>query len=206
MSVLEARPASVAAPSRTSTSPAPNESANQVSAAQTTISSSSPAATSSAANTNPLAFTGGTTLNFGLDGYYGYNFNHPVGRVNLLRANDPLSDNFSLNQAVVMIERTPDASAGTRLGYRLDLMFGQQTEILAGSAANEPRPQVYRNIYQAYGSYLLPIGSGLQVDFGKFSSALGFESSYVKDQLNYSRRITMTSCPSITKASAPLTT
>ena len=32
-----------------------------------------------------LAFLRGTTLNFGLDGYYGYNFNQPIGRVNLLR-------------------------------------------------------------------------------------------------------------------------
>jgi hypothetical protein len=138
-------------------------------------------------NDSAFSFADGTTLNFDLDGYYGYNFNHPVGRVNLLRANDPLSDSLSLNQAVVMVERTPDASANRRFGYRLDLMFGQQTEILQGSASNEPRPQAYRNIFQAYGSYLFPIGHGLQVDFGKFSSALGVEGTYVKDQLNYSR-------------------
>jgi hypothetical protein len=46
---------------------------------------------------------------------------------------------------------------------------------------------VYRNIFQAYGTYILPVGSGLTVDFGKFASALGFENNYVKDQFNYSR-------------------
>jgi hypothetical protein len=136
---------------------------------------------------SPLAFSDGTTLNFNLDAYYGYNFDHPVGRVNLLRANDPVSDSFSLNQAVVMVERAPDLASKRRFGYRLDLMFGQQTESLQGSTANEPRPQVYRNVFQAYGSYILPVGSGLQVDFGKFSSALGVEGTYTKDQLNYSR-------------------
>ena len=142
--------------------------------------------TPSSASNKAFSFADGTTLNFGLDGYYGYNFNHPTGRVNLLRANDPLSDSFSLNQADVIVERTPDLNAGRRFGYRLDLMFGQQTEILQGSTANEARPQVYRNIFQAYGSYVLPIGSGLQVDFGKFTSSLGVEGNYAKDQLNYS--------------------
>lgn len=138
-------------------------------------------------NSSSLALRDGTTINFNLDGYYGYNFNHPAGRVNLLRANDPLSNSFSLDRATIIVERAPDVNAGRRFGYRLDLMFGQQTEILQGSTANEVRPQVYRNIYQAYGSYILPIGSGLQVDFGKFSSALGVEGTYAKDQLNYSR-------------------
>jgi hypothetical protein len=146
-----------------------------------------PVAASAGSNDSALSFADGTTLNFGFDGYFGYNFNHPVGRVNLLRANDPLSDSFSLNQADLIVERVPDPSVNRRFGYRLDLMFGQQTEILQGSASNEPRPQVYRNIFQAYGSYLFPIGHGLQVDFGKFSSALGVEGTYAKDQLNYSR-------------------
>jgi hypothetical protein len=161
-----------AAPSNSSAQPAPSGAASTQ---------------SSTPNRSPFSFSDGTTLNFDLDGYYGYNFNHPLGGVNLLRANDPLSNSFSLNQAVVMVERSPDQSAGRRLGYRLDLMFGQQTEILQGSTVNEPRPQVYRNIFQAYGTYVAPIGSGVQIDFGKFASSLGMEGTYTKDQLNYSR-------------------
>jgi Putative beta-barrel porin-2, OmpL-like. bbp2 len=145
-----------------------------------------PAATAGS-NDNALAFSDGTTLNFNLDGYYGYNFNHPVGRVNLLRANDPLSNSFNLNQAVAVIERAPDIRVNRRMGYRLDLMFGQQTETLQGSTANELRPHVYRHVLQGYGSYLVPLGRGLQVDFGKFASSLGIEGTYTKDQLNYSR-------------------
>ncbi|MBV9156075.1 MAG: outer membrane beta-barrel protein [Acidobacteriaceae bacterium] len=144
---------------------------------------------------SPLAFSDSTTLNFLLDGYYGYNFDHPVGRVNLLRFNDPTSNNFTLDQAVVMLERAPDASAGRRLGIRLDLMFGQDTDSLQGSSANEPRPQIYRNIFQAYGSYVFPAGSGLQVDFGKFASSIGYEGAYAKDQLNYSRSLFYTFLP-----------
>ena len=72
--------------------------------------------------------------------YYGFNFNRPVGRVNLLRAYDVTSNNFSLNQASVLMESAPDPAAGRRFGGRLDLQYGQATETLQGSLANEPRP------------------------------------------------------------------
>lgn len=129
----------------------------------------------------------GTTLNLYLDGYYGWNFNRPAARVNQLRANDTLSNNFTLNQVGLILERAPDVAAGRRYGARVDLMFGQNTETLQGSPQNEPRPQVYRNIFQAYGTYVFPVGSGLTVDFGKFYSALGFENNYAYDEINYSR-------------------
>ncbi len=139
---------------------------------------------SAAAEPSPLD---GVTFAVGLDGYYAWNGDRPVGRINLLRAYDVSSNSFSLNQATVILERAPDVDKGRRMGLRLDLMFGQATETLQGSGANEPRPQVYRNLFQAYGSYVVPAGRGLQVDFGKFASALGFENNYTKDQLNYSR-------------------
>ena len=131
------------------------------------------------------SFFRGTTLNFGIDGYYGYNLNQPVGRVNLLRAYDVSSNSFSLNQASFVVEHLP--TAAERFGGRVDLQFGQATDTLQGSPANEQRPQVYRNLFQAYGSYLAPVGSGLQIDFGKFASSLGNEGNYTKDQITYSR-------------------
>jgi hypothetical protein len=134
-----------------------------------------------------LDFLHDTTLNLALDTYYEYNFNDPVGRVNLLRAYDVLSNEFSLSQASVVLEHAPDVAAGRRWGGRLDLQFGQATDTLQGNPSNEPRPEVYRNIFQAYGTYVAPVGKGLSIDFGKWSSSLGFEGNYTKDQLNYSR-------------------
>ena len=127
------------------------------------------------------------TINVTLDGYYGYNFNRPAGGINLLRAYDVLSNSFSLNQAAVVIEQAPNPEAGRRFGMRLDLQYGQATETVQGNAANEPRPQVYRNLWQAYGTYVAPIGRGLTLDFGKFAGALGYETNYTKDNFNYSR-------------------
>jgi Putative beta-barrel porin-2, OmpL-like. bbp2 len=128
-----------------------------------------------------------TTVNFAMDGYYGYNFNAPIGRVNLLRAYDVSSNSFSLNQADLVLENAPDPANGKRFGARLDLQFGQATETLQGNSVNEPRPDIYRNIFQAYGTYVAPIGNGLTIDFGKWSSSIGIEGNYTKDQVNYSR-------------------
>jgi hypothetical protein len=146
-----------------------------------------PAATAPAPSVTNTPMGAGTTLSFGIDGYYGYNFNNPIGRVNLLRAYDVSSNAFSLNQASIILENAPDPAAGKRWGARLDLQFGQATETLQGNAFNEPRPDVYRSIFQAYGTYVIPVGSGLTVDMGKFSSSLGIEGNYSKDQINYSR-------------------
>jgi len=148
--------------------------------------------TSSQAPTNAedrsiLDFFHGTTINVGLDTYYAYNFNDPVGRVNLLRAYDVLSNNFNLSQASVIFDHPPDLAAGRRWGGRLDLQFGQATDTLQGNPSNEPRPDIYRNIFQAYGTYIVPVGKGLNVDFGKWGSSLGIEGNYTKDQMNYSR-------------------
>jgi hypothetical protein len=175
---------------------APNPAATQlaVSAAPTSAAlaaASQPVAsageTTAAEDRKTLQYLRGTTINLGLDTYYDYNFNNPVGRVNLLRAYDVFSNEFSLNQASVILEHAPNVAEGQRWGGRLDLQFGQATDTLQGNPSNEPRPQIYRNILQAYGTYIVPLGKGLNVDFGKWSSSLGIEGNYTKDQIDYSR-------------------
>ncbi len=173
LDALEAQPAAGAPAASAAVSP------------NTPATAPAPVPTLTAADSPTLNLFRGTTLNFGLDGYYGYNFNEPIGRVNLLRAYDVTSNSFNLNQVSVIVEHLPTAEE--RFGGRVDLQYGQATETLQGSSANEQRPQVWRNLFQAYGSYLAPVGSGLQVDFGKFASSLGNEGNYTKDQIAYSR-------------------
>ncbi len=140
-------------------------------------------------------FLDGTTLNVVLDTYYGYNFNDPIGRVNLLHPYDVSSNAFSLNQAGLILDSEPETDKGKRWGFRLDFQYGQATQSLQGNPANEPRPEIYRDIFQAYGSYVLPVGKGLRVDVGKFASSLGMEGTYTKDQMNYSRSFWFTALP-----------
>jgi hypothetical protein len=142
---------------------------------------------SAAAPPLPGTLPGGATLNYYFDGYYEYNFNHPTGNVNDLRAYDVLSNAFSINQADFIFDLDPDLSVHRRYGFRVDLQFGQATETLQGNPANEARPSIYRNIFQAYGSWIAPVGHGVNIDFGKWASSLGYESNYTKDQANYTR-------------------
>lgn len=134
-----------------------------------------------------LDFFRETTINFGIDGYYNYNFNRPYNRLNLLRTYDTSNNSFSLNQASVVIENAPNVEKNKRFGFRLDLQYGQATQTVQGSPANELRPEIYRPVWQAYGTYVAPVGKGLTLDFGKFASSLGYETNYTKDNFNYSR-------------------
>jgi hypothetical protein len=180
---LQARVDELEATSRVPSQPAvPHDSTAAPEPSSASQLSSTPGSSRSAAS-----LLAGTTVNFLLDGYYGYDFNKPIGRVNLLRAYDVSSNAFSLNQADVVLENAADLAHGKRFGLRLDLQYGQATATLQGNAANEPRPDVYRAIFQAYGTYILPVGKGLTVDFGKWASSLGLEGNYTKDQMNYSR-------------------
>jgi hypothetical protein len=123
----------------------------------------------------------------GFEGFYEYNWNQPYDRINLLRAYDTRSNVFGIQQANVILESAPSVEDGRRFGARVDLQFGQATETVQGGAANEPRPDVYRHIWQAYGTYVFPVAGGLQADFGKFASNLGYETNYAKDNNHFSR-------------------
>jgi len=114
--------------------------------------------------------------------YYQYNWNKAPDRVLALRAYDTRANSFSIQQAALVVDSPAAVSDGRRYGLRVDLQFGLATETVQGSPANEPRPAVTRNIWQAYGSYLFPVGRGLQTDFGKFASNLGYETNYSEGQ------------------------
>lgn len=127
------------------------------------------------------------TVNLMLDTYYGFNFNRPASGTNELRAFDPSHNSMTINQATLVLEQQTSLAHRRFIGGRVDFQFGQATNLLQGSPANEPRPDLYRNIFQAYGTVLVPIGKGLNLDFGKFAGSLGLETNYAKDQFNYSR-------------------
>jgi hypothetical protein len=119
-----------------------------------------------------------------VDGYYSYNFNKPAGRTNALRNFDVRNNEFALNLAEIVIEKKPDP-LNSRLGFRIDLDYGRATDMVH---ASEPGgAETYKVIQQAYGSYLAPVGSGLQFDLGKFVTPHGAEVIETKDNWNYSR-------------------
>jgi hypothetical protein len=131
---------------------------------------------------------GATTLSGFVDGYYGINFNHPQSRTSPYRVFDAPANQFSLNQAQIMIDKAPDAS-NSRLGYRLAFGYGNAMNVV-NSTDNAGAPGFAQYLKEAYFSYLAPVGkNGLQFDFGKFVTPHGGEVIESKDNWNYSRGI-----------------
>lgn len=157
-----------------------------------------PQAAPAAAGDNPvLTFFQNTELSGFVDMYYGYNFNTlgkpcaTVGTVavfNCLRNFDVAHNSFSLSLAEVALEKKP--TADSRGGFRIDLDYGATTNMV--HAAEPGGTTTYQNIQQAYISYLAPVGTGLQLDFGKFVTAMGNEVIESKDNWNHSRGLLFT--------------
>ena len=122
-----------------------------------------------------------------LETYYQWNGNRPPDRVTRLRAYDTRANTFAVQQATVSWSWPPTSPPAAATGCASTCSSGQATETVQGSAANEPRPDVYRNVWQGFGSYVFPVGRGLRTDFGKFASMLGYETNYAKDDDHFSR-------------------
>ena len=112
-----------------------------------------------------------------VDTYFSYNLGRPVTHANALRNFDVTENQFILSNAEITVSR-----AATPVGFRVDLDFGPTNDIVqtgvTGSVAN---------IGQAYLTYVVPVGSGLTVDAGKFVTHMGNEVIKTKDNFNYSR-------------------
>jgi len=142
--------------------------------------------TTQSSDSKVLDFFRNTELSGFVDGYYGYNFNTPATRkAGPERTFDVQHNSFSLNLAELSLEKKP--TTDSRGGFRLDLDYGPTQDIVNSS---EPSgPHVFRNIGQAYLSYQADVGKGLQIDFGKFVTPLGFEVIKTKNNWNYSRSL-----------------
>jgi hypothetical protein len=115
-----------------------------------------------------------------VDGYYEWAFNESALQ---LRNFDVNHNAFSLNYAEVAVSKA--VSDTSRGGFRLDFGAGDTANLVN---AFEPAGTDYlKYVQQAYVSYLMPVGSGLTLDFGKFVTPAGAELIENKDNYNYSR-------------------
>lgn len=132
---------------------------------------------------------GKTTLSGFVDGYYGYNFNHPQGQVTPFRAFDGPTNQFSLNMIELILDRPAEAS-NSRLGYRLSFGYGNAMNVVNSTDPGGLGFAQY--LKEGYVTYLAPVGKGLQVDFGKFVTPHGAEVIETRDNWNYSRGLLFT--------------
>jgi hypothetical protein len=128
-----------------------------------------------------------------VDGTYDYNVNQPnttpilssSGRINQLREFDVDANSFTFQQFNLHIDRTMDGG----VGFVTDLNFGKTAEILFASThySNSLTPQSTQEFdpTQAYLTYTIPVGKGINMQAGKFVTLLGEEVIPVYNNLNF---------------------
>ena len=118
---------------------------------------------------------------------YLLDFNHPANRVFRSRGTTWHTDRVHLNMAGVYLRKK--ASQKSRWGVELTAQAGKDAEVF-GFSATAPNIGGYkflRHLGPTNVSYLAPVGKGLTIQGGIFSSLIGYDSLYAKDNFNYTR-------------------
>lgn len=126
---------------------------------------------------------------------YTWNFNNPSSNQNQLRAFDLDHNSFRLDAAELVVQKA--VAANGDFGFRLDVAIGAVAkvgaarglfrDITSGTASDLDQQQVFV-------SYVIPVGHGLRVDFGKFVTPVGAEfiEGYDGYNDNFSRSLLFT--------------
>jgi uncharacterized small protein (DUF1192 family) len=142
---------------------------------------------------------GPTSVSGFVDAYYQYDTNHPMNRTVGLAPFDFRDKSISLNMIELILDKAPDPMGGAvgKTGYHVALGYGDAENVINSTdPGNESACNLGTGwacgglanaIKEAYFSYLAPVGSGLQVDVGKFVTPMGAEVIESKDNWNYSR-------------------
>lgn len=122
-----------------------------------------------------------------LDAAYLLDFNHPANDLFRSRGTTYKLDEPLVNMAAVYLQK--NTSESSRWGMQLTAQAGQDTRIFGFSATapNLPGFTGLRHLGPTNVSYLAPIGKGLTIQGGIFSSLIGYDSLYAKDNFNYTR-------------------
>jgi Putative beta-barrel porin-2, OmpL-like. bbp2 len=131
-----------------------------------------------------LNFFRNTEIGGLVDAYWLYNSNKVPPSY---QAFNVLYNSFDVSMAELWIAKSP--TADSRIGYKVRTTFGSAADIMASASGQFVRESPYKNIEEAFGSYLAPVGKGLQIDVGKFVTNAGAEVIEAKDDYNYSRSL-----------------
>jgi hypothetical protein len=114
-------------------------------------------------------------------------FNDPANHLFRNRGTTPRVDEWDVNMADAFLKRA--ASEHSRLGVEFTAQAGQDSKIFGFSATapNIGGADFLRHLGPTNVSYLAPIGKGLTIQGGIFSSLIGYDSLYAKDNFNYTR-------------------
>ncbi len=127
-------------------------------------------------------------LNFGTN----YNFNQPAPGNNLYRVFDYFgASSFEPNQAEFYLNR----SVANQPGFVIDLNFLNTAEVMHGLTSyygdqlGPHNPTGWMDPTQVYLNYTVPIGSGLNLQAGKYTSLIGYEYIPTWNNTNFNQSI-----------------
>jgi hypothetical protein len=118
---------------------------------------------------------------------YLLDFNHPSNHLFRSRGTTFHVDEVDLNMAALYLKK--ETSESSRWGTELTLQAGKDSEVFGFSATapNLAGSNGLRHLGPTDVSYLAPVGRGLTVQGGIFSSLIGYDSLYAKDNFTYTR-------------------
>jgi hypothetical protein len=119
-------------------------------------------------------------------GYLG-DFNSPTNRLFRNRGTTPRVDEVDVSMIAIALKKS--ATELSRWGTEIAVQAGKDSEIFGFSATAPSMDGAdwLRHMGPANVSYLAPIGKGLAVQGGIFSSLIGYDSLYAKDNFTYTR-------------------
>jgi hypothetical protein len=138
---------------------------------------------------SPTTQTAETKWHYGgfIDAAYLLDFNHPENRAFRSRGTTWHTDRPHINGAAFYLRKKADEQS--RWGVELTAQAGKDVELFGFSATapNMSGFKFLRHLGPTNVSYLAPVGKGLTIQGGIFSSFIGYDSLYAKDNLNYTR-------------------
>ncbi len=118
---------------------------------------------------------------------YSLDFNFPANHLFRNRSTTPRVNELDLNMGGAYVRK--DATEQSRWGTELLVQGGQDAKDF-GFHANQPKvgsSNQLRHFGRANMSYLAPVGNGLTIQGGLFTSLIGYDSLYAKDNFSYTR-------------------
>ncbi len=114
-------------------------------------------------------------------------FNDPSNHLFRNRGTTPRVDEWNVNMAGAYLKKA--ASERSRFGLELTAQTGDDSKVFgfSSTAPNIGGADVLLHLGPTDASYLAPIGEGLTIQGGVFSSLIGYDGLYTKDNLSYTR-------------------
>jgi putative OmpL-like beta-barrel porin-2 len=114
-------------------------------------------------------------------------FNDPTNHLFRSRGTTPRVDEWDVDMTAAWLKKI--ASDRSRIGIEVTAQTGEDSKVFgfSSTAPNIDDAETLRHFGPTNVSYLAPVGKGLTIQGGIFSSLIGYDSLYAKDNFSYTR-------------------